>query len=292
MNGGNGFEPRKLTFSQAHGYEDLPRPLQLGELDKKSRVKLWGLLYQHVSDASRWSEFDSLNCVQIWREIFLFIHENLFELTRDVFENDIIVTCESYKHNFMYYPINKIFDLLQEIMRHPECSTEFIQSVADMFEECKIAYVVDIQYPATIVPAATKEEGKAILQATGELSSIGLEGAVTHLRQASDCINRGDFPGAVHESINAVESTARHFDSNATTLEPALKSLERAGVLHPALKRAFSNLYGYTSDEQGIRHALIDNPQANVGQDEAVFMLGACAAFSSYLARKHRNTAS
>ena len=32
-------------------------------------------------------------------------------------------------------------------------------------------------------------------------------------------------------------------------------------MLHPALKRAFSNLYGFTSDEQGIRHALIDNPQ-------------------------------
>ena len=41
-------------------------------------------------------------------------------------------------------------------------------------------------------------------------------------------------------------------------------------------------------DEQGIRHALSDNPQANVGQDEAVFMLGACASFSSYLARKHQ----
>lgn len=96
----------------------------------------------------------------------------------------------------------------------------------------------------------------------------------------------------MRESIHAVESTARRFDPNARTLAPALKSLEKTAALHPALKRAFSNLYGYTSDEQGIRHALIDNPPGHVGQDEAVFMLGACASFSSYLARKHRNSAS
>ena len=121
---------------------------------------------------------------------------------------------------------------------------------------------------------------------------MGLAGAVSHLRQASESINQGDYPGAVRESIHAVESTARQTNPHAKTLEPALKSLEGAGGLHPALKRAFSNLYGYTSDEQGIRHALIDNPQPNVGQDEAVFMLGACASFSSYLARKHRQQAS
>lgn len=87
-------------------------------------------------------------------------------------------------------------------------------------------------------------------------------------------------------------STARYFDQKAIIFEPAMRWSERAGGLHLALKRAFSKLYGYTSDEQGIRHALIDNPQANVGQDEAVFMFGACASFSSYLARKHRQSAS
>ena len=114
---------------------------------------------------------------------------------------------------------------------------------------------------------------------------------MSHLRQASECINQGDYPSAVRESIHAVESAARQIDPDAKTLGPALTSLEKAGGLHPALKRAFSNLYGYTSDEQGIRHALIDSPQANVGQDEAVFMLGACASFGSYLARKHQRRA-
>ena len=79
---------------------------------------------------------------------------------------------------------------------------------------------------------------------------------------------------------------------------PPASAIKHSGAVDPTVrgwlrvKQAFSKLYGYTSDEQGIRHALIDNPQANVGQDEAIFMLGACASFSSYLARKHRRSAS
>ena len=81
---------------------------------------------------------------------------------------------------------------------------------------------------------------------------------------------------------------ARRLDPEAAqTLGPALKSIERRGTLHPALKKAFDALYGYTSNEQGIRHALLDQTDAKVGLDEAVFMLGACASFASYLSRKH-----
>ena len=68
---------------------------------------------------------------------------------------------------------------------------------------------------------------------------------------------------------------------------PALASLEQREALHPALKDAFAKLYGYASNEQGIRHALLDQSNARVGMDEAVFMLGACASFASYLWRKH-----
>ena len=36
--------------------------------------------------------------------------------------------------------------------------------------------------------------------------------------------------------------------------------MEQQRSLHPALRQAFNNLYGYTSDEEGIRHPLLDNP--------------------------------
>ena len=291
MNGENTLDPRKLTFSQAYDHEALPQPLKLGELSREARTKLWNLLYLFVTNESRieWDEDTSLG--NIWGTILKFLHVNFYVLPINEFNSNIEFFVDAYQWKFMNDSLNDVFDLLLVVMRHSDCPSEFTESVGRIFEECRLAYVLDVDAPPTIYPAATPEEGKAILRAATELSNVGLAGAVRHLQQASGCISQGDYPGAVRESIHAVESTARHFDPNAKTLNPALKALEDGGNLHPALKGAFSKLYGYTSDEQGIRHALIDNPQANVDQDEAVFMLGACASFSSYLARKHRRQA-
>ncbi len=91
-------------------------------------------------------------------------------------------------------------------------------------------------------------------------------------------------------NTHAVESVACLIDPKAAkTLGPALKSLRDRGVLnHEALAQAFSALYGCSSNEQGIRHALLDRSEANVGLAEAMFMYGACASFAAYLVSKHR----
>ena len=292
MSGENSLDPRNLTFSQAYGYAELPQPLKIEEISDEARTRLWSLLYDYVDSESMTPEFSGPVVSGNWRVILLFLHVEHYECALDEFDDSMRKFIGEYKQKFISDRFNEIFDLLLAIMRHPNCPEEFIRLVGVVFKKYRLAYVVDIDPPPTIYPAATREEGEAVLQAIAELGSAGLAGAVSHLRKAADCINQGDSPGAVRESVHAVESTARSFAPNAKTLKPALRSLEEAGGLHPALKRAFSSLYGFTSDEQGIRHALIDNPQANVGQDEAVFMLGACASFSSYLARKHRGSAS
>ena len=291
MSGENALDPRTLTFSQAYGYEELPQPLKLEEISDRARTKLWSLLYDYVDSQSMTSESGGPVVSGCWRAILRFLHVEHYECALDEFDDSMRKFTDEYKQKFRSGRFNEVFDLLLAIMRHPECPEEFIRLVSVAFKESRLAYVVDTSNPVTIYPATIREEGEAILQATAELSNAGLVGAANHLRKAADCIHQGDPPGAVRESIHAVESTSRYFDPKAKTLEPALKSLEEAGGLHPALKRAFSNLYGFTSDEQGIRHAEVFG-NANVGQDEAVFMLGACASFSSYLARKHRRSAS
>lgn len=60
--------------------------------------------------------------------------------------------------------------------------------------------------------------------------------------------------------------------------------IEREGKvkLHPALKGAFDKLYGYTSSNSGIRHALVDD-SIPVCSEDARFMLISCSAFINYL---------
>jgi len=51
------------------------------------------------------------------------------------------------------------------------------------------------------------------------------------------------------------------------------------------LKRAFTALYGYTSDSGGIRHSLLEEDIA-VTMEDAKFMLVTCSAFINYLKSK------
>ena len=225
-----------------------------------------------------------------WDAIFRALHRDFLVRPVDEFTISPETPVPLYKSLLLQeLPLNKVFDLFQMIMRHEACPDEFTREVAEIFEHCRLAYVVDTQEPATIFPAATRQEGVAIVGALKELREAGLQPAETHLRKAAELINGGDWPGAVRESIHAVESVARQLDPRASsTLEPALASLEKSGHLHHALKEAFSKLYGYASDEEGIRHPLIDKATSPAGQDEALFMLGACASFASYLWRRHR----
>jgi hypothetical protein len=54
--------------------------------------------------------------------------------------------------------------------------------------------------------------------------------------------------------------------------------------MHPALEAVLTKLYGYTTDEGGIRYALLD--ESNVGQADATYMLVVCSAFINYLVAK------
>jgi hypothetical protein len=110
--------------------------------------------------------------------------------------------------------------------------------------------------------------------------------ASTHLRTALDFMSdrqSPDYRNSIKESISAVESAAMVVTGKANaTLGVLLKALEDCGhIVHGAQKEAFSNLYGYTSDEGGIRHGMLDEP--NLDLPKAKYMLVVCAAFIAYL---------
>ena len=168
---------------------------------------------------------------------------------------------------------------------------DFAERTLGRFLKVAAPYWLDIsQRPYWFFPRTSQEEGTATQQAMETLRQGGMNGAVTHLRKAAKFINTGDPADSIRESIHAMESVARTIDpASSETLGPALSSLKKRGLLqHKALEKAFQQLYGYTSDEQGIRHALLNKDAADVGLEEAMFMFGACASFAGYLTRKQR----
>lgn len=95
-----------------------------------------------------------------------------------------------------------------------------------------------------------------------------------------------DYRNSIKESISAIEALCKKISGNEKgTLGDCLKVIEDRGHIHPAMKRAFLQLYGYTSDQGGIRHALADGNEAPT-LEEARYMLVICCAFSNYLISK------
>ncbi|WP_366183849.1 AbiJ-NTD4 domain-containing protein [Flavobacterium ovatum] len=111
----------------------------------------------------------------------------------------------------------------------------------------------------------------------------------THIQTALELLSdrkNPDYRNSIKESISAVESLAKIIiKDDKTTLGQALKEIEKKHQIPNSLKSAFSALYGYTSDEGGIRHSLLEN-NVNVGMEEARFMLITCSAFVNYLMNK------
>ena len=141
-------------------------------------------------------------------------------------------------------------------MRQDDCPPVFVARIRVAFVESRLAYTVDTDGRPTILPTATPEEGEALQNALVQLSEAGFSGAREHLRKAGELTNGGDWRGSIRESIHAVESVARRLDPRAAkTLGPAIDRLKNEHGMHPALAEACKKLYGYTSDEDGIRHA-------------------------------------
>lgn len=111
----------------------------------------------------------------------------------------------------------------------------------------------------------------------------------THLKTAIQLLadkRSPDYRNSIKESISAVESLSKILTKNdKTTLGQALKEIEKKHEVPGSLKTAFSALYGYTSDEGGIRHNLLEKG-VKIDIEEARFMLVTCSAFINYLLSK------
>ena len=278
-----------LSFSEAQGYEGIPEPLKLEELSGTARTQIWNLLYSYLDQSSRSTAvYYHKHIAGHWAKILKNVHCSFDNLAVDDWQTDFDTHRTKIRRHIESDPFNRVFDRLQFILRDKNCSLPFIRDLKRVFEKCSLAYTIDETRPPTIFPVSTRVEGTTLIESLQTLRKAGLEGSSSHLRNAAQNINQRDWAGGVRESIHAVESVARKIDPKASrTLTPALKSIESQGTLHATLKKAFSQLYGYTSSEQGIRHALLDRESPDVGLDEAVFMLGACASFAGYLWRKH-----
>ncbi len=191
-------------------------------------------------------------------------------------EKYLIYDCEWYSvYDFIEIHLSVLDDEKRKIR---------IQQYNTLLEEEKAGYRV---VNGEIAPITNKREIEAIVQASNtEFTSVN-----EHMKKALSLyadIKSPDYENSIKESISAVEAMCciiTGMDGRDATLGKALKKLKDNGVhIHSAMESAFSSLYGYTSDENGIRHGGIDF--TNAPAEDAKFMLVSCSAFVNYLIEK------
>lgn len=145
-------------------------------------------------------------------------------------------------------------------------------------ENEKMGYrIIDNQ----IVDITNKEEIDEIEEAIDSNFNIVNNHIQKSLELYSDRKNP-DYKNSIKESITAVESMCCIICGEKVELGKALGRLEKNGIyIHGAMKNGFQSLYGYTSDESGIRHGGIEDKE--VTEEDAKFMLITCSAFVNYL---------
>ena len=185
---------------------------------------------------------------------------------------------------FKWYEVYDFIEFAANNFPDKETNKKFMETCNSILEAELSAYRF---VGNEITQITSKEEIAEIDEALGSPIPV----VNVHLQNALKLLSdrkAPDYRNSIKESISSVEAICKLIANNEKTdLTGALSIIEREGKidLHPSLKRAFINLYGYTCDADGIRHALKDE-KVNSDFDEAKFMLVTCSAFVNYLISK------
>ena len=268
------------TFSERKGLKPVSEIIQIDSMTEELRNSLWNVL-----DVALWSTDNFIyhqygqqqpEIMQFSRSLWFHYFKKPIDSRPDQ-EHRILDVIREY---FFTCEWNEAYDLLEFIVSEREHSTPRLAEFLNVFLDRELSGYKFVA--GRLVDVTSQEEIKMIEEAGRDSRFSGVS---AHIDRALDLYadrENPDFRNSIKESISAVESIARVVSgSDKATLGDALKVIEKSGQLHPALKDGFLKLYGYTSNEQGIRHAMLNEP--NLTAADARYFLVSCSAFVNYL---------
>ncbi|SPE41073.1 conserved hypothetical protein [Candidatus Sulfotelmatobacter sp. SbA7] len=270
-----------MRFSERYGYKSARETIQIDSIDMELRNSLWSLLKIHVWDRVyqyRGSSYLSDNnpqiktlCERLW-----FSH---FKMPLDTLPDKWADVSSWLRKHYFACDWWAVYDLVEFIANNFPYSgnKEFIKACNAALEKEVSAY----RFVNGLMSRITDETEIAAIDRALESARDPVR---THLRRALELLSdrlSPDYRNSIKESISAVESLVATIVGQKGTLGQLIKKLEDEISLHSALKSAFSNLYGYTSDESGIRHAIMESK--DVVFEDAKFFLVVCSAFVNFV---------
>jgi len=274
-----------VRFSQRIGVTPIKDRIQKDDIDAPLRNALWDALDICVWDKVQYGTYEEYLRKSNLNGLFVRYWHFFLHKTHDTMPWRLAEAQAAIKIMFMGWPWHTVYDFIEFTAQEmpDDLAGGFTKFCNRVFDDHLSAYrFVDGQ----LVQITNDEEIASVEEALN--NSSPLAGVHAHLKTALDHLSdrkKPDFRNSIKESISAVESLAQVITGNAdATLGQALKQFEGKAPIHGALKSALSSLYGWTSDAEGIRHAMLD--ESKLTFNEAKFMLVACTAFINFLIGK------
>lgn len=270
-----------MKFSQRIGIVPIDVVIQTEGMSEPLRASLWNVL-----DIFFWTrvgfQYNSLGEMGDLRPFSRDLWINYFKEPVDSIPGIQHRIMAVIRERFFNYEWFRVYDFMEFVFQsYP--GKEFSTVINTILERELAGFRLIDGFFVQVTDVSEKE---AIEKA---LEPGPYNGAQTHLRQALQNLanrERPDFRNSIKESISAVESLACEMSGKPkATLGDALEVLEKEGHIHAALKKGFSAIYGYTSNADGIRHAMLE--ASEVDATDAKYFLVSCAAFVNYLKAKH-----
>lgn len=280
-------------FSDRHKLQAFNTTIQLTDFDERTKVAIINKLKDWIDEEGFYKEQEDFYKNLIKEAFCEFLSPNLEDKIQyrqnDIFNQYIYAPImeNSYEEilSLIEYIINYFLDWKEYQRKNGyigfwEDINRYAQEINKIFQQEYVGYrFID----GEITPISDELEVAEIEQSL----DIEFQGCRSHIKKALSFLSdreKPDYKNSIKESISAVESISQIITADSkATLGEALKNLQDNGItIHPALKKSWSSLYGYTSDEGGIRHAegLFES---NVTFEEAKYMLVSCCAFVNYL---------
>lgn len=274
-----------MRFSERMGQKQVRGELQVNGMDTPLRTSLWNVVYvalfERLSNARHGTPLATALDSVVRKLLVEFFRWSLDDIPRYTSELD---TNGKIRHWFFNAEWYEVYDFL-----------EFLSSVHGYFEdkfrnECNNVLLRENSgyrfVGKEISPIVDNSEIREVEQAVKDCGSHKLNGAKKHMETALEKLSdrpKPDYRNSIKESISAVESVCATI-SGDRNLGQALKKIKDSVGLHPALEKGMSSIYGYTSDADGIRHAMIEESDCDLA--DAKYMLVSCSAFINYLIMK------
>lgn len=269
-------------FSERQGYKEVRQTIQVKSVDDTLKNGLWNLVSTGLFDEVSGFLSSSLNV----RALFLCraLWMSYFKRPIDEIDDYWPHTYKYLRKYFFECEWFEVYDFLEFVVQHYQFKgdgeAQFADLVNTVLERELSAYRL---IKGEFAQITSEQEITAIEEAIENTSSP----VAAHLQRALELLSdrtAPDYRNSIKESISAVESIASRITKSKGTLGQLIKKLNDETDLHPALQSAFSSLYGYTSDEGGVRHALMEAQRVDF--HDAKFMLVICSAFIGFIEGK------